>query len=587
MLISRLFVVPALAAALLLFAPIISAQNLDVLAGSRLLPALVEHCRSTEIAPSCGTVCSGGNIDTSVAVGTLRSCLQHLGRSTESRTSSPSSAGLSLAPSSPDAINLNTLIGDLFQGVLGWVLDRARAEFQAYFLDRIRGSVCGSSDTQYQQLVTHTCAFLGEANEVFRPTFGEGLKTAFERDIVALPGRLAGSPALQGPDYLKLRLALSVIHALYSQPSLTSMIATILAQSDLSTHPEAVLVRQALGLVRAVATQLTIQDGLNPSQRDQVVEALARASAFRDRVDTHLADLHDLGEHLSAALGAFRLLNSAGLSNARRREAIAPLASNLVGALQAALNLPERPTAQTHPLNVLREALRHVTPVLGATAMGSPARVLSTLLGEINSIARLPTESRQFFRVLQVGADLASARTPQEVSRVLDAYAAPLGSWRQQYEPRWIFSLAGNVSVGAGYERHLAGSGSPGGGLFSPMLAVGISFSRGWGARRPSLGVFVPIIDAGTMTRFGGVSSMDTTSSTGTNRENSPLQFLAPGLYARLGLWGSPLVFSAGLSVVPFGQIERSTSGAEEQIPVLRAQVLLGIELPIFNISSY
>ncbi len=582
MLISRVFVVPALAAVLLFFAPEIPAQTLEVLAGSRQLYALVHHCRSTSIDPLCSTVCANRTINTSAAVGTLRACLQHFVPSPESRTPNVPSLGLSVAPSSPDAINLTTLIGDIFQGVLGWVLDRARAEFQAYFLDRIRSGVCDPADAPYRPLVTHTCAFLGEANEVFRPTFGEGLKTAFERDIVALPGRLAQSPALAGPDYLKLRLALSVIHALYSQPSPTSMIATILGQADLSeTNPVNAEVRQALGLVRAVSTQLTIQGELNADQRDQVVEVLARASAFSSRVDTHLADLHDLGEHLSAALDAFRLLNSARFSHARRREAIAPLASNLVAAFQAALNLPVQPPAQTHPLNVLRDALRHVAPVLGATATGNPARVLSTLLGEINSIARLPTESRQFFRVLQVGADLASARTPQEVSRVLDSYAAPLGSWRQQYEPRWTFSLAGNVSVGAGYERQLTGEGSPAGGLFSPMLAVGIGFSRGWGAGCPSFGVFVPIIDAGAMTRFGGVSSDDT------NLQNSPLQFLAPGLYARLGLWGSPLVVSAGLSVIPFGQIERSTSGAETHVGTLRAQLLLGIELPIFNFSNY
>jgi hypothetical protein len=181
----------------------------------------------------------------------------------------------------------------------------------------------------------------------------------------------------------------------------------------------------------------------------------------------------------------------------------------------------------------------------------------------------------QDIRFLGFAANVAAARSAEEVEQALRAAAAPIGSYRAkrnqagEWGPRSA-SIAGYVGGAAGWER-----GGP-----SSAAHVGASVPFGlelsWGVPFGAFSFFAPVLDLGTVAsmRVGGddVEAMP---------EIGFRQVFAPGLFLMIhGSRDLPLTFGVGVQAV--NNLRKSeTTGT--QFGVTRLSFMGGIDATLFN----
>lgn len=474
------------------------------------------------------------------------------------------------------------------QGLASFLVERARVELQRGVTDRIRAEACGDDVP-----LTNTCGLLGSPEQALAgPTFGAGLRTAFERDVIELPrwALVHAGPVTDEPSFSR-RFGLAFAASL-ARRSTPAAVADALDQ-ELSTwtQPEALVAptREGLRAYKRVAFAMAVAasqgDRVSQTTRARLVQ-IVLGTSIRGRAipDTALPTLFELARRAHDAQRAADDLGNPTISESTRRARIATLALNLSAALRLTIALANN-GASVAPVE---RGLDSALPVFDAMATGDVARVFAATAGMLRTLA-VPLEARASIslRVLALGAEFASARTARQAEAAISAFAAPPGSWQGKHEHPGLW-LNGFVGVGGGAEVLFGSGGVAAGAYIAPYAPVGLDLTRPLGARSWAFGVFVPIIDLGALVSASTAASglAAPMGAMGNPRtQTSPGQFLAPGLYARLNIARSPLVLSVGANVMPFGREVDYGGGRTETIPALRAGASLSIDIPIVPFS--
>jgi hypothetical protein len=187
---------------------------------------------------------------------------------------------------------------------------------------------------------------------------------------------------------------------------------------------------------------------------------------------------------------------------------------------------------------------------------------------------------------------LADARNSEDVTRVLEESAAPVGSWRE-YRRRTAGFIAGHLGVGGGGELVFA-ENRGGGGYVSPVLQVGFEVGTPIGRSGCTFNLMVPVIDLGTLATARIGQDLKPSGSSGADGQavSGGVDFsavFAPGLFVGFGLGNSPFVLMAGAQVSPaarqyFACAAGMTCATTESEPAVRIMGYLGIDLPAFPI---
>jgi hypothetical protein len=476
------------------------------------------------------------------------------------------------------------------QGLASFLVERARVELQRGVTDRIRAEACGDDVP-----LSNTCGLLGSPEQAMAgPTFGAGLRTAFERDVIELPRwALAHAGPVTDEASFARRFGLAFAAAL-ARRSTPAAVADALEQ-ELSTwtQPEAIInpTREGLRAYKRIAFAMAVAashgDRLSPSTRARLVQ-IVLGTSLRGRAvaDSSLPTLFELARRAHDAQRAADDLGNPSLSESTRRTRIATLALNLSSALRLTIALANGGAS----VGPVERGLDSAGPLFDAMATGDVARVFAATAGMLRALV-VPLDARASIslRVLALGAEFASARTARQAEAAISAFAAPPGSWQGKHEHPGLW-LNGFVGVGGGAEVLFGSAGISAGAYIAPYAPVGLDLTRPLGTRSWAFGVFIPVIDLGALvnasTAASGLASPMGMGMMGNPRtQTSPGQFLAPGLYARLNIARSPLVLSVGANVMPFGREVDYGGGRTETIPALRAGASLSIDIPIVPFS--
>lgn len=215
---------------------------------------------------------------------------------------------------------------------------------------------------------------------------------------------------------------------------------------------------------------------------------------------------------------------------------------------------------------------------------GSMAIAVRTALSALGELTKKHPEWEPVRRVLPFVVELASAKESKDVAAALEAAAAPVNSYEAKFDRS---SIAINAFVGGSVGPETTSTGKWAG-VVSLSAPVGVHVTTPLGSGKSMVhgGLFVSVIDLGALTATRlekevgdtGEPTVETAPSVGF------AQVFSPGILATLGIGRSPVVLGLGASVTP--SLRKATiigqSGTTvEEIPAIRLQLLLGIDVPI------
>ncbi len=512
----------------------------------------------------------------------------------------PNVAGLIAGAVSGSSADATSLVSLLVQGVAQFVATRARAEFNLYVINRLRQTIC-AADTVPAQLMEHTCTFLSTGTDVLSPSFGATFVAAIADDASRLPQslgvvidravgldreitlegqRFSIVEAQRGTALLLARASLALVSSLGSSTDVRSIaraVDTIALRSTNNVSPycgqsaSCDAARQGLRLV----AQLTIaienqrlrpEESLSTEAADAIVDSIQAIvpSAALLTSEMVIEGARDVQDIVTAA----RQLRAASTSDARVA-AIEPL----MGAWVALINLSLRAALQNPPQ--LPEGL---PAFVVALASGSMPRVVSRAIALVPAVLRAAGQSSVIaqvlppvvIRALQFGADLSAATSADQVSAVIESVAMPVGGWLYKGRSRFSITLGSFVGVAGGNEYALGTTLlTPRQGFRGQLFApVGFDFASGLG-HGWTIGAMLSVINVGSLVALTPTPSSPTAlgaanaSSTEATRQMSPLSFIEPGVFLRLGIANSPVVVGGGASYLPYAhRVERTINGA-------------------------
>jgi len=183
---------------------------------------------------------------------------------------------------------------------------------------------------------------------------------------------------------------------------------------------------------------------------------------------------------------------------------------------------------------------------------------------------------------------IATARDSDEVKKAVLAAAEPVGAWRLKYSRRWMLSIDGMLGVGMNL-RCVGGScestptsepGVESSGSTTPywerytstrpvVLPLGIDLNLLYPWNRLSIGLFAQVLDLSGFLQLGG------------DKPRAPRlsQALSPGVFARVGLFGSPAVLLAGIAYDVDDGIDEKPRGG------WRPAISLGVTTTLFMLK--
>lgn len=184
-----------------------------------------------------------------------------------------------------------------------------------------------------------------------------------------------------------------------------------------------------------------------------------------------------------------------------------------------------------------------------------------------------------FAQVVEYGAivaALATAESNDEMTLVLERYAAPAGSYRRKFAQDFSVALNAYVGVTGGLEWDVNAvfSGAPG--MFAPFAPIGVSLNfhphdaEGW-----PLTVFVGIIDVGMLAQF----RLDGSATPLPNLHVANL--LAPALHLGVNLGDSPFALGFAVGLSP-GFTPSPGTGTVTGTQRFRMTIYGAVDIPIF-----
>jgi hypothetical protein len=197
---------------------------------------------------------------------------------------------------------------------------------------------------------------------------------------------------------------------------------------------------------------------------------------------------------------------------------------------------------------------------------------------------------KKIVKYLSFMNSIAAARDAEEMQKVLEAAALPVGSYRIKRAS--IFNISLNAYPGGfmGFDYLTAGEeikGSRWGDNLAFAAPVGLAFSwgnpkKGYDKPGPSNSLFISIIDIGAV-----VSWRISDENTGGLPEFKWKNILAPGLFYMHGIENSPLTIGAGIQYGPqLREIKSPTEAEIVESGSLRIGIIVAVDIPIFNIHT-
>ena len=481
---------------------------------------------------------------------------------------------------------------DILQGLVAFLVKRAKAEALASLIDRLQQDVCGDSIGAF--VLASTCGLLDGADPYSDPIAWTVLRGAFQADLRSLPARVvqrtlgseaaeplialaqiipqleAGQSPIELLVGLRIRYAPKVGATCKSAPVSCALLLVGETVEILDTEKP---VKPADRATRDAITFRLVHDSLHevgidlPRPVDCNPERLCALSAELSVVEHLLVPLRDAA---SAAHGA---TDRKDLTETFRTYA-EQMATTMAGAAVAiarARGLVVDPAGIGAAIVHLEQALRN------ARERDYVGALLELHAAFLNAGVKLPPWLSKYGGFM---AELATAQGKAEVEQALEAAAAPVGAWRaKRGRGHHMLSLQGYVGVQGGLE-WLGGDGAPPGtaghgGLFVPVgLEVSFGFAHGWSA-----GVLFSAIDLGALVDARTSDAMTSNTSTLGFR-----QVFSPGAYAVLGLGSLPLSAGVGLSLSPELRSIDLGGGVSKDANALRLSAFLAIDIAIFEL---
>lgn len=529
-------------------------------------------------------------------------------RSCTNSTLAPDSMAIKRAPGTGASWQ-----ADAISGLVAFLVERAKAEALASLVDHLEESVCAEESATYMPT---TCGLLANTEPYTDPVAWGTLKAAFETDLRNLPERVieahtsndAGEPLIVAIQAARLieqgKSPIDVLVGLktrYAQVEPTKD-ADQQTAADCKKHP----IPCSLYLFGNAVEILAPAEGTDEPGRKLELRIAARLllakgqlvgitpEVITSKLDVTLQTLNAVRDQLvtlsSSVKPASDAIKNSMITKTAAAKALARLAFvDYIKVAAAALELapaitmiPDVQATLASDLPHLQSAIEHLMLAVGHARAGEYIESFVELQAAMIE-AHIPVAD-WFSKYGGFIAEVASAKTKEDVQQALESAAAPVGAWRSKRgRGHHALTLNGYVGLEGGYE-WLSGESSKGSnqyGLFAPIgLEASCGFSKTW-----SIGILLSVLDLGALvdvrTDDGSSSKVNNTSTIGFR------QVFSPGGYLVLGLGGGfPLSVGTGISLTPELRsidLAGDTSMAAKA-NALRFNVFLAVDITIFGL---
>ncbi|HET9622780.1 MAG TPA: hypothetical protein VFP84_15510 [Kofleriaceae bacterium] len=445
---------------------------------------------------------------------------------------------------------------------------RANAELQAYGIEVIKDLACSAKRKPW---LPSTCAFVDADSAELPISFGVGLRTALIQDVKAFPKHAIDTVTMKGStDQLLATLFVGSIKLLGESSDLYQVAQLMVRMSQAGT-PDTFTCDPAIG-------------GNCPSVLTTIGQAgslLTGLLGDPDQLDT-MPDNDLKRDVLAARLAAEAFADASGDA---RRDQVKPLIAAIEIAVNQALQVAGTPARLPDGLPALGDAIAH----------GDIAAMVTSALSLLPQLFPGPALDpyKPVLRLMSFAAELDQAKTSDDMKAAIESVIAPIASYRLK-NTKTMFSITALVGGAAGWEG-LTGGQLGGRNRYSPVFApsafVGFDFTTPWRALRSNVGLFVSVIDLGSLMSYR-LSTDPVTVNQGTGETTAKVgqtsnvgfnQVFAPGAMLRMGLGGSPFVLGAGVDWVPDARTATPTSGGPNvQLSAFRVFASLSIDVTLF-----
>ncbi len=223
---------------------------------------------------------------------------------------------------------------------------------------------------------------------------------------------------------------------------------------------------------------------------------------------------------------------------------------------------------------------------------GEALFVASDLARVVNVEARIP---EPVVTAIPLIIEIAGADSSREVAAVLDAAAAPVGSYRVKFQ-RPVVAITALFGGGGGLEYVSAGGSRGTSGMAAGLASLGLHGTLPWGrcdrCKRATLrgqklmnvGLMFSLLDLGALTTYRVSRELSDGGAAESSPEVGVAQIFSPGAAITLGLFRSPVVLVAGLSLSPrLRRVDPGGTAVTRDVAALR--VLFGVALDLTLLS--
>jgi hypothetical protein len=532
----------------------------------------------------------------------------------------------------------------MLDGISQHVARNGTLDAQIATAQRIRHELCNPplvtsealTDEQKRQLLSATvlqttCAFLGDHQDQFSTTLGPAFTAAVSRDVVLLPRRYAQlwdrflmrrDGIVANDQALVARVTVELVAAMLESPvpahvaSRAAAVVNAWRCPDGDARVNCESTRRGLAAIFAAVDLVSrSRDGAAGADDDYeralratlqaTLVAIFRAGSSRDAglagtssaideadrghieqglraIDRWLPALEREDRHLRALFAQFNRRAGDG----ERRDDVAAIARSVINLVNVAIAM-----AEGFDESISFRIPSDAADLFGAVSHGTMPRFLAAVIPTIEPLQRhvmpdvtLPGET---LRVLSFGSDLAVMPSPDQTTEVVSSFVpAPQGGWSARNR-RPTASLALHLGVGAGVELFTSTrlTAYDTAARASLVAAFGFEYTRPLGSG--SIGVFFPLVDLGALATASTVTFAPLALDDRVNEGISPWQFIAPGVYLRVGFSGVPIALGAGVSFLPAGRRVAVTAGPHQgedvYVPAITGGGFVSVDLPTFT----
>jgi hypothetical protein len=514
-----------------------------------------------------------------------------------------------------------SLQDELIRGLADFVVARAKAEAMAFLIGRLRDNVCSNADAR--ALLVHSCALLDAVNpnDGAPPAWGT-IKSAFEADLHVLPERAVACVAHDAPEDARDTLvtgvqAIELVRDGNSPIDVANGLVDRFPKDQCKTSTDLRCGLHMLGFaVRVLSPSLDPSADGAPKTASDVVkmgqiaarrildEAVALGLESADDEKALQKDAARL-EALAAKLDALRVRLLALIESVRAaRTAIKggkadpvksglQLAHSLVDLMDAAFALAPADLTdgvKTH-VHAYLAAIDELVQSIGGAVQNDYASVLVYVTGAVAALVeaklanKLPADFAKYGPFI---ADVASAKSADDVQHALESAAAPVGaSLAKRGAGHRGMAITAFVGVQGGWEVTSLSNGDD---VWAKQISlyapVGVDATWGF-CKDSSIGVFVQAIDLGALASLRFHSDSVTPSGSipvGSTVEDAPQvgfrQVFSPGLYLVYG-WDRAS-FGIGGSVTPELREVTQDGMLVEHASAVRVGAFLAIDVTLF-----